>query len=85
MKQFILNRLKEPSTWRGLVALATAFGAKLSPDQAEAIIIVGIGIIGLVGAFFPDKMEKKVEEKKDEGMDTTGAAGTEQIGADVGP
>ncbi|WP_198013921.1 hypothetical protein [Desulforegula conservatrix] len=51
MKQYILERLKEPSTWRGLVLIATALGAKISPDQAEAIVLVGIGIVGLIGTF----------------------------------
>lgn len=55
MKQYIIDRLKEPSTWRGLVLIATALGAKLSPDQTEAIILIGIGITGLIGVATGDK------------------------------
>ncbi|WP_198013967.1 hypothetical protein [Desulforegula conservatrix] len=51
MKQYIIDRLKEPSTWRGLVLIATALGAKISPDQTEAIVLAGIGIVGLIGTF----------------------------------
>lgn len=55
MKEYILARLQEPSTWRGLLALATAAGVALSPEQVEAIITVGLGLIGLVGVFTSDK------------------------------
>ncbi|WP_198013930.1 hypothetical protein [Desulforegula conservatrix] len=48
-KQYIIDRLKEPSTWRGLVLIATALGAKITPDQSEAVIMVGISIAGLIG------------------------------------
>lgn len=50
MKQYIIDRLKEPSTWRGIVLVATALGATLTPEQAEAIVVAGIGITGLIGA-----------------------------------
>lgn len=52
MKQYILERLKEPSTWRGLVLIATALGAKISPDQAEAIVVAGLFLVGAIGAGF---------------------------------
>jgi len=58
MKAFFLRRLKEPSTWRGIIALLTAFGLTLSPDQKEAIIALGLASIGAVGAFTPDSKEK---------------------------
>ena len=56
MKKWILNRLKEPSTWRGLIAIATACGVQLAPDQINAIVAVGLALIGLVGTFTPDKI-----------------------------
>jgi hypothetical protein len=55
MKQFILERGKEASTWRGLVALLTAVGVTLSPEQVNAIVASGLAVIGVLGAFFPDK------------------------------
>lgn len=54
MKKFFLNRLKEPSTWRGIVACLTAFGLALEPNQKEAIITAGLAVIGLLGTFLPD-------------------------------
>lgn len=52
--QYVIDRLKEASTWRGIVAFATALGVGLTPEQSNAIIAVGLGIIGVIGAFFPD-------------------------------
>jgi hypothetical protein len=55
MKKFILKRLREASTWRGIMALITATGIALNPEQIEALIIVGMGVMGALGAFFPDQ------------------------------
>ena len=53
--QYILDRLKEQSTWRGIILITTAIGAKLEPDQAEAIIASGIAIVGLINVFRREK------------------------------
>lgn len=55
MKDFLLARASEASTWRGLIMLATAAGVVFSAAQAEAIIAAGLALAGLVGAFSPDK------------------------------
>jgi hypothetical protein len=55
MKQYIIDRLKEQSTWRGLVLLATAAGIPVAPAQAEAIIAVGMAIVGAINVFTADK------------------------------
>ena len=52
---WLLNRLREPSTWRGLVWLATVAGLSLRPDQAEAIVTGGIALAGLLGVFLSDE------------------------------
>jgi len=54
MKNFIVARLSEASTWRGLFAVATAVGINLSPDQSAAVIAAGMAIMGAIGVFFPD-------------------------------
>lgn len=54
MKSYILNRLAEASTWRGLFALITATGLAISPDQQTAIMTFGMAAIGMVGTLFPD-------------------------------
>ena len=55
MKQYILDRAKEPSTWRGLILFLTAIGVPVAPALAESIITVGLGLAGLVGVVTADK------------------------------
>lgn len=49
--QYIINRLKEPSTIRGLVLLFGLLGAKFSPEQSEAIIQAVVAVVGLIEIF----------------------------------
>ena len=55
MKAYILARLKEPSTYRGIAMCFTAFGIAISPDQIEAITFIGLFIAGILGVAAPDK------------------------------
>lgn len=54
LTKYILERLKEASTWRGIVALITAVGVALSPEQVEAIVAAGLAVVGLIGVLTPD-------------------------------
>jgi hypothetical protein len=55
MKQYILDRAKEPSTWRGAILFLTAIGVPIAPQLAEAIVTAGLGLAGLVGILTPDR------------------------------
>ena len=44
----IPNRFKQESTWRGIIALAAAFGIHFEPQFAEAIITVALALIGSI-------------------------------------
>lgn len=55
MKSYILDRVKEPSTWRGAILFLTAIGVPIAPQLAEAIISAGLGIAGLIGVITSDK------------------------------
>ncbi len=55
MKSYILERAKEPSTWRGLVLLLTAIGVPVAPAMAEAIISAGLAVAGLIGVATPER------------------------------
>jgi len=55
MKEYMLERLKEPSTWRGIILLLTAAGVPIAPAMGEAIICVGLALAGGVGVIAPDK------------------------------
>lgn len=54
MKDYMLNRLREPSTWRGFIMLLTALGVALDAAQTEAVIALGMALVGAVGVFLPD-------------------------------
>ncbi len=45
---WLLYRLKEPSTYKGLFALLTVFGLSIKPELAEQIIAVGVALISIV-------------------------------------
>lgn len=49
--QTIIDYLKQESTWRGIIAIVTALGVTLSPEQANAIIAGGLALIGIINTF----------------------------------
>jgi hypothetical protein len=57
---WLIARLREPSTIRGLVWLLTVAGITLSPEQIEAIAVAGMAVAGLLGVFLPEE-PKRVE------------------------
>jgi len=52
--EYLVNRLQEPSTWRGLILIATVAGVKLNPEQFDAIISIGLIIVGAINVFKKD-------------------------------
>ena len=44
----MIDRLKQESTWRGIILLLTAFGIQLEPELQTAIITVGLAIVGAI-------------------------------------
>ena len=56
---YILARLKEASTWRGVFALLTAVGIKLHPELQEAILATGLALIGLINVFRKESNDTK--------------------------
>ena len=53
--KYIVERLKEASTWRGVIMLLTSVGVGISPELVAPIVSVGTGLAGLVGVFTTDK------------------------------
>lgn len=51
MLNFIINRLKEPSTWRGIFLALGAAGVVLVPEQQAAIAAAATALIGLLEVF----------------------------------
>lgn len=52
--RYLLERMQEPSTWRGLVMLATGLGVAISPETIEQVVVAGTAITGLIGMFTKD-------------------------------
>lgn len=48
---YILDRLAESSTWRGIAFVASAAGITLVPDQANAIAAAGMAVVGAINVF----------------------------------
>ncbi len=51
---WLLERLREPSTYRGLVWLLTACGVTLRPEVWEQITAVGMAAAGMLGVAMRD-------------------------------
>jgi hypothetical protein len=49
--EWIVARLNEASTWRGIIALISAAGVALSPDQGVAIVTAGVALAGVINVF----------------------------------
>ncbi len=54
MRQWAIDRLKERSTWTGLVSALVGAGVMITPEQAEAVIAAGLGIGGLIWSLTAD-------------------------------
>lgn len=54
---YVLERLRESSTWRGIVYLATAFGLKLTEVEIETLVAAGLALAGAISVFVPDKKQ----------------------------
>lgn len=46
--KWVLGQLKQPSTWHGMIMIATSFGIVVHPDLMGQIIAAGTGVAGLI-------------------------------------
>lgn len=49
--EWLLARLSESSTWRGIILTVTGLGLAIEPDKAAAITAVGLSLVGLINVF----------------------------------
>ena len=54
MKAYLFARLKEASTWRGIIMVLTAAGLPIAPAMADTIVTIGLAVVGMIGVFAPD-------------------------------
>ena len=52
---YLLTRLTEQSTWRGIILLLTAFGVQVEPELQGHIIAGGLAIVGIINVFRKEK------------------------------
>ena len=67
---WVLARLSENSTWRGILLTATGLGIAIKPDKAAAVTATGLALVGLINVFrqgAPSKAEvvEALESKAD--------------------
>ena len=47
---YLRDRLKEPSTWRGIILVAASFGLlHITPEQQNALLALIFALVGGVG------------------------------------
>ncbi len=80
---WVLARLREPSSWRGIVWLLTVFGLVLKPDQAEAIATAGMALAGLLGVFLSDDRPHSVERDAVGRVGDSAASGADRVRDDL--
>lgn len=51
--KYMLDRLKERSTWQGFMFIGVAFG--LTSEQWEALAALGVGAAAVVNVLMPEK------------------------------
>ena len=63
IKTYIKNRLRERSTWVGVIAVLDVCGVMISPEAAEQIIGLGILLAGGAAAVIPDNSQSQAGDK----------------------
>lgn len=53
--EYLLNRFKEPTTWQGIIAIATTLGVTVSSEFQEAIVTLGVSIFAAVSVFMKER------------------------------
>jgi hypothetical protein len=56
---YIIARLREPSTIRGIVLLLGLIGVKISPEQTDAISTAVVGLLAAVEVFRKESTDGK--------------------------
>jgi hypothetical protein len=55
LSEYVLSRLVENSTWRGIFAVLSGAGIMVAPEYQNAIIAIGLSVIGLINIFRKEK------------------------------
>ena len=80
-----VNRLREASTWRGLVWLLTVSGVALRPDQIEAIVMAGMALAGLIGVLVRDEIRSPETRTRETDLPSISLVGRSESVAEPNP
>lgn len=58
---WIMVRLREATTWGGLISILTSIGIVLSPEAKDAIIQLGLAVAGVLMVVIPEAMKERDE------------------------
>jgi hypothetical protein len=53
--EYLLERLTENSTWRGIILLLTAIGINFTADQTAVIASAGLSLVGAINVIRKEK------------------------------
>lgn len=56
-REYVLDRLKEASTWRSIIYVLAAIGVPIAPELATQIVAAGMGAAGIVGIVTKDRLK----------------------------
>jgi hypothetical protein len=52
---FVLNKLKEPSTWHGINIIVAAVGYNVAPEMWQGVANTGVAVAGLIEVIRKEK------------------------------
>jgi hypothetical protein len=52
---YTIARLKERSTWMGVISAGTALGFMMTTEQQDAVVAAGVAVAGLIAVVTKDK------------------------------
>ena len=59
----LIARLKEVSTWQGIISVVTGFGVAVSPELSDGIIGIGVAVFGLVSVIWKERGARDAEKQ----------------------
>lgn len=69
---YLLARLSEQSTWKGIIGVLTGAGVIIEPNKAAAIIAIGMAVIGAINVFRNE--QKSVDAAVQRAIKTNGTS-----------
>lgn len=55
VRQWLIDRARERSTWLGLTALVGLFGVQIAPEQVDAIVQGAVALAAVIAAVTKDR------------------------------